>query len=202
MNIRSTTPVVWLLFRSVASPPFLFSFLALCQHVLTFVGVRRILLDFLSVRVSFLVLASDLCPHMLKDERSLFFLFSSANTDFAADFHSFFSFSLLFFPYSAALLVLSVCCLFFFSPLFITVSLFANTFELTCETGPNRSKLQDMLANLRDAEDLSHMQPPSTPPSRPNAVRFNEHEGNRTDEGAETPADRSHRVLMLNSLHT
>ncbi|XP_035461023.2 striatin isoform X2 [Scophthalmus maximus] len=48
--------------------------------------------------------------------------------------------------------------------------------------GPNRSKLQDMLANLRDGEDLSHMQPPSTPQSRPNAVRFNEHEGNRTDE--------------------
>ncbi|XP_058507827.1 striatin-like isoform X1 [Solea solea] len=47
---------------------------------------------------------------------------------------------------------------------------------------PNRSKLQDMLANLRDAEDLSHMQPPSTPQSRPNAVRFNEHEGNRADE--------------------
>nr|XP_019962467.1 PREDICTED: striatin isoform X2 [Paralichthys olivaceus] len=48
--------------------------------------------------------------------------------------------------------------------------------------GPNRSKLQDMLANLRDAEDLSHMQPPSAPQSRPNVVRFNEHEGNRTDE--------------------
>ncbi|XP_039995045.1 striatin-like isoform X3 [Xiphias gladius] len=48
--------------------------------------------------------------------------------------------------------------------------------------GPNRSKLQDMLANLRDAEDLSHMQPPSTPQSRPNVVRFNEHDGNRTDE--------------------
>ncbi|KAM7409010.1 hypothetical protein PAMA_002636 [Pampus argenteus] len=48
--------------------------------------------------------------------------------------------------------------------------------------GPNRSKLQDMLANLRDAEDMSHMQPPSTPQSRPNVARFNEHEGNRTDE--------------------
>ncbi|XP_023133785.1 striatin isoform X2 [Amphiprion ocellaris] len=48
--------------------------------------------------------------------------------------------------------------------------------------GPNRSKLQDMLANLRDAEDLPHMQPPSTPQSRPNVARFNEHEGNRTDE--------------------
>ncbi|XP_062256866.1 striatin-like isoform X1 [Platichthys flesus] len=47
---------------------------------------------------------------------------------------------------------------------------------------PNRSKLQDMLANLRDAEDLSHMQPPSAPQSRPSVARFNEHEGNRTDE--------------------
>uniref|UniRef100_A0A3Q3IP36 Striatin N-terminal domain-containing protein n=1 Tax=Monopterus albus TaxID=43700 RepID=A0A3Q3IP36_MONAL len=47
---------------------------------------------------------------------------------------------------------------------------------------PNRSKLQDMLANLRDAEDLSHMQPPSAPQSRPNMVRFNEHDGTRTDE--------------------
>uniref|UniRef100_A0A1A7WTC6 Striatin n=1 Tax=Iconisemion striatum TaxID=60296 RepID=A0A1A7WTC6_9TELE len=47
---------------------------------------------------------------------------------------------------------------------------------------PNRSKLQDMLANLRDVEDMSHMQPPSAPQSRPNVARFNEHEGNRTDE--------------------
>uniref|UniRef100_A0A8C6P5W1 Striatin n=1 Tax=Nothobranchius furzeri TaxID=105023 RepID=A0A8C6P5W1_NOTFU len=47
---------------------------------------------------------------------------------------------------------------------------------------PNRSKLQDMLANLRDVEDLSHMQPPSAPQSRPNVARFNEHEGNRTEE--------------------
>lgn len=49
--------------------------------------------------------------------------------------------------------------------------------------GPNRSKLQDMLANLRDAEDMSHMQPPSTPQTRPTAARLNEHDGNRTDEG-------------------
>ncbi|XP_033469273.1 striatin-like isoform X2 [Epinephelus lanceolatus] len=49
--------------------------------------------------------------------------------------------------------------------------------------GPNRSKLQDMLANLRDAEDLTHMQPPpAAPQSRPNAVRFNEHDANRPDE--------------------
>uniref|UniRef100_A0AAQ4PPP6 Striatin n=1 Tax=Gasterosteus aculeatus aculeatus TaxID=481459 RepID=A0AAQ4PPP6_GASAC len=49
---------------------------------------------------------------------------------------------------------------------------------------PNRSKLQDMLANLRDAEDLSHMQPPppSAPQPRPNAARFTEHDGNRPDE--------------------
>ncbi|XP_072293696.1 striatin-like isoform X2 [Eucyclogobius newberryi] len=48
--------------------------------------------------------------------------------------------------------------------------------------GPNRSKLQDMLANLRDAEDLSHLQPPSAPQPRPNVARFNEHDANRTDE--------------------
>uniref|UniRef100_A0A667ZVF3 Striatin n=1 Tax=Myripristis murdjan TaxID=586833 RepID=A0A667ZVF3_9TELE len=47
---------------------------------------------------------------------------------------------------------------------------------------PNRSKLQDMLANLRDAEDMSHLQPPSTPQARPNVARLNEHDGNRTDE--------------------
>uniref|UniRef100_A0A8C5E9N8 Striatin n=1 Tax=Gouania willdenowi TaxID=441366 RepID=A0A8C5E9N8_GOUWI len=47
---------------------------------------------------------------------------------------------------------------------------------------PNRSKLQDMLANLRDAEDLSHMQPPSAPQTRPSVPRFNEHEANRTEE--------------------
>ncbi|XP_029961844.1 striatin isoform X2 [Salarias fasciatus] len=51
--------------------------------------------------------------------------------------------------------------------------------------GPNRSKLQDMLANLRDAEDLSHMQPPSSPQPRSNVARFNEHDGNRTDEVVE-----------------
>lgn len=50
-------------------------------------------------------------------------------------------------------------------------------------TGPNRSKLQDMLANLRDTEDLSHMQPQPTPQSRPSVPRFSEHEGNRTEEG-------------------
>ncbi|MGH0141617.1 UNVERIFIED_CONTAM: hypothetical protein FKN15_045601 [Acipenser sinensis] len=50
------------------------------------------------------------------------------------------------------------------------------------EWGPNRSKLQDMLANLRDAEDLPSVQPSVTPPSRPSVARLNEHETNRTDE--------------------
>ncbi|XP_029595587.1 striatin isoform X2 [Salmo trutta] len=48
--------------------------------------------------------------------------------------------------------------------------------------GPNRSKLQDMLANLRDAEDLPSMQPPVTPPSRPSIPRLNEHEVGHPEE--------------------
>ncbi|XP_030603890.1 striatin isoform X3 [Archocentrus centrarchus] len=48
--------------------------------------------------------------------------------------------------------------------------------------GPNRFRLHDMLANLRDAEDLSHIQPAPAPQSRPSVPRFNEHDGNRTDE--------------------
>ncbi|XP_039594496.1 striatin [Polypterus senegalus] len=47
---------------------------------------------------------------------------------------------------------------------------------------PNRSKLQDMLANLRDVEELPPMQPPVAPPSRPTITRLNEHEATRTDE--------------------
>ncbi|XP_068607553.1 striatin-like [Brachionichthys hirsutus] len=42
--------------------------------------------------------------------------------------------------------------------------------------GPNRSKLQDMLANLRDVEDLPTMQPSTTPPLRPSGPRLNEPE--------------------------
>uniref|UniRef100_A0A673MK04 Striatin n=1 Tax=Sinocyclocheilus rhinocerous TaxID=307959 RepID=A0A673MK04_9TELE len=38
------------------------------------------------------------------------------------------------------------------------------------ECGPNRCKLQDMLANLRDAEDLSSIQPPVAPPVRPTSA--------------------------------
>uniref|UniRef100_A0AAZ3SA40 Striatin N-terminal domain-containing protein n=1 Tax=Oncorhynchus tshawytscha TaxID=74940 RepID=A0AAZ3SA40_ONCTS len=48
--------------------------------------------------------------------------------------------------------------------------------------GPNRSKLQDMLANLRDQEDMSPREP-SSPQARSNAPRLNEqHQDNRSDE--------------------
>ncbi|XP_034620827.1 striatin isoform X3 [Trachemys scripta elegans] len=48
--------------------------------------------------------------------------------------------------------------------------------------GPNRSKLQDMLANLRDVDDLPSLQPSVASPSRPSSSRLIEHEINRTDE--------------------
>nr|XP_008123789.1 PREDICTED: striatin isoform X3 [Anolis carolinensis] len=48
--------------------------------------------------------------------------------------------------------------------------------------GPNRSKLQDMLANLRDVDDLPALQPSVVPPTRPSTSRLIEQEVNRTDE--------------------
>ncbi|XP_031660622.1 striatin isoform X2 [Oncorhynchus kisutch] len=49
--------------------------------------------------------------------------------------------------------------------------------------GPNRSKLQDMLANLRDQEDMNPREPSSTSQSRSNAPRLNDHhQENNTDE--------------------
>ncbi|KAL7841798.1 hypothetical protein SRHO_G00254890 [Serrasalmus rhombeus] len=47
---------------------------------------------------------------------------------------------------------------------------------------PNRTKLQDMLANLRDTEEPSSLQPSIAPPPRPNANRFNEHDSSNADE--------------------
>ncbi|XP_069625252.1 striatin isoform X3 [Ranitomeya imitator] len=49
------------------------------------------------------------------------------------------------------------------------------------EWGPNRSKLQDMLANLRDVDELPSLQP-SVVSSRPASSRLSEQEVNRTDE--------------------
>lgn len=49
--------------------------------------------------------------------------------------------------------------------------------------GPNRSKLQDMLANLRDVDELPSLQPSVGSPSRPSSSRLPEHEINRADEG-------------------
>uniref|UniRef100_A0A8C7BYE9 Striatin n=1 Tax=Neovison vison TaxID=452646 RepID=A0A8C7BYE9_NEOVI len=50
------------------------------------------------------------------------------------------------------------------------------------EWGPNRSKLQDMLANLRDVDELPSLQPSVGSPSRPTSSRLPEHEINRADE--------------------
>uniref|UniRef100_A0A4W6DI40 Striatin n=1 Tax=Lates calcarifer TaxID=8187 RepID=A0A4W6DI40_LATCA len=63
--------------------------------------------------------------------------------------------------------------------------------------GPNRSKLQDMLANLRDAEELPSMQPPVTPPSRPSVPRLNEHEVGRPDDEAMTFLPSSGKSFIL-----
>ncbi|XP_040206794.1 striatin isoform X1 [Rana temporaria] len=49
-------------------------------------------------------------------------------------------------------------------------------------SGPNRSKLQDMLANLRDVDELPSLQPSVVSSSRPASSRLSEQEINRTDE--------------------
>ncbi|GAB1301336.1 Striatin [Apodemus speciosus] len=48
--------------------------------------------------------------------------------------------------------------------------------------GPNRSKLQDMLANLRDVDELPSLQPSVGSPSRPSSSRLPEQEISRADE--------------------
>uniref|UniRef100_A0A8C5WJV0 Striatin n=1 Tax=Leptobrachium leishanense TaxID=445787 RepID=A0A8C5WJV0_9ANUR len=48
--------------------------------------------------------------------------------------------------------------------------------------GPNRSKLQDMLANLRDVDELPSLQPSVVSSSRPASSRLSEQEINRADE--------------------
>ncbi|XP_031417694.1 striatin isoform X3 [Clupea harengus] len=62
---------------------------------------------------------------------------------------------------------------------------------------PNRSKLQDMLATLRDAEDLPSLQPPVNPPVRPPIPRLNEHELGQADEEAMTFPPSSGKSFIL-----
>ncbi|KAM7394792.1 hypothetical protein PAMP_021575 [Pampus punctatissimus] len=62
---------------------------------------------------------------------------------------------------------------------------------------PNRSKLQDMLANLREAEDLPSVQPPVTPPSRPSVPRLSEQEVGRPDDEAMTFLPSSGKSFIL-----
>ncbi|XP_041418672.1 striatin isoform X2 [Xenopus laevis] len=50
------------------------------------------------------------------------------------------------------------------------------------EWGPNRSKLQDMLANLREVDELPSLQPSVVSSSRPASSRISEQEINRADE--------------------
>ena len=68
-------------------------------------------------------------------------------------------------------------------------------------TGPNRSKLQDMLANLRDAEDPPSMQPPVACASRAAVPRLNEQDLGRPDDG-KLPFFSSSLPLLLHRLHT
>lgn len=70
-------------------------------------------------------------------------------------------------------------------------------FLLPPPPGPNRSKLQDMLANLRDAEDLPSMQPPVTPPSRPAVPRLSEPEVGRPEDGKLPSVSVHHSVNQL-----
>ncbi|XP_072415234.1 striatin isoform X2 [Chiloscyllium punctatum] len=50
------------------------------------------------------------------------------------------------------------------------------------EWGPNRSKLQDMLATLRDVDELPPLQSSVNSPPRPTTTRLTEHEAGRTEE--------------------
>ncbi|XP_041839247.1 striatin-like isoform X2 [Melanotaenia boesemani] len=62
---------------------------------------------------------------------------------------------------------------------------------------PNRSKLQDMLANLRDTEDLPSIQAAVTPPSRPSVPRIIEHEVGRPEDETMTFLPSSGKSFIL-----
>ncbi|XP_068582644.1 striatin [Cebidichthys violaceus] len=61
---------------------------------------------------------------------------------------------------------------------------------------PNRSRLQDMLANLREAEEPS-LQTAVTPPSRPSVPRLNEQEVGRPEDEAMTFLPSSGKSFIL-----
>uniref|UniRef100_A0A8C6KF07 Striatin, calmodulin binding protein n=1 Tax=Nothobranchius furzeri TaxID=105023 RepID=A0A8C6KF07_NOTFU len=62
---------------------------------------------------------------------------------------------------------------------------------------PNRSKLQDMLANLRDNEDLPSLQPAVSPPSRSVGPRLNEQEVGRPEDEPMTFLPSSGKSFIL-----
>uniref|UniRef100_A0A1A8GII0 Striatin, calmodulin binding protein n=2 Tax=Nothobranchius korthausae TaxID=1143690 RepID=A0A1A8GII0_9TELE len=62
---------------------------------------------------------------------------------------------------------------------------------------PNRSKLQDMLANLRDNEDLPSLQPAASPPSRFVGPRLNEQEVGRPEDEPMTFLPSSGKSFIL-----
>lgn len=68
--------------------------------------------------------------------------------------------------------------------------------------GPNRSKLQDMLANLRDVDELPSLQPSVGSPSRPSSSRLPEHEINRADEGEYLRHSGAQKALGYPYLHS
>uniref|UniRef100_A0AAX7SPI6 Striatin n=1 Tax=Astatotilapia calliptera TaxID=8154 RepID=A0AAX7SPI6_ASTCA len=82
-------------------------------------------------------------------------------------------------------------------PLLLSIFTFHVLFFISPSKRPNRSKLQDMLANLRDAEDLPSMQPAVTPPSRSSVPRLNEHEVGRPDDEAMTFLPSSGKSFIL-----
>ncbi|XP_068176865.1 striatin isoform X2 [Antennarius striatus] len=62
---------------------------------------------------------------------------------------------------------------------------------------PNRSKLQDMLANLRDVEDLPSVTPSVTPPFRPSGPRLSEQDLGRPEDEAMTFLPSSGKSFIL-----
>ncbi|KAM8842840.1 striatin [Synchiropus picturatus] len=62
---------------------------------------------------------------------------------------------------------------------------------------PNRSRLQDMLSNLRDVEDLPSLQPSFAPPTRPGLPRLGDPEMGRPEEETMTFLPSSGKTFPL-----